>query len=272
MSVIPLKPGIIYGPVKSRRLGPSLGLNILPTRYKLCSCNCVYCQYGWTEKYADDSSGSPSDFATEAEFENALEHALRAEQKINAITFSGNGEPTLHPHFEPLVDIALRLKQRYFPDAKLGVLSNSSTAHDPAVSRALSKLDFRIMKLDAGSPQTFRKINRPGKSTEYSLIVKSLKTLENVTLQTMFIDGTISNTIEQEVNEWIEKLSEIQPLKAQVYTLHRPPAEPSLRMVPPQRIREIATQAEKATGITVEAIIAKSPYNGKTVDSGEHVT
>ncbi|MBA7647797.1 hypothetical protein ES703_55576 [subsurface metagenome] len=261
MDSIPLHPGIIYGPVRSRRLGWSLGLNTMPTSYKLCSFNCVYCQYGWTPVCTIDTADRLSDLPSRDDFRKALESALRGNKEIDNITFSGNGEPTLHPQFEELVDITKQLKEEYFPQANIGILSNSSTVSNEKVCRALSKLDFRIMKLDAGSLETFKRINRPCQGVDYRTILNGLKFLEKVTLQTMFVDGTIQNIGEREVSEWIERVGKIQPVKAQIYSLHRPPAESSLQEVPAERLREIATQTKEATGVVVEVIIAKSPYS-----------
>ena len=160
---IPLKTGIVYGPVRSRRLGRSLGLNVSPVRYKLCSFNCVYCQYGWTDVGTLDTVPYAKDFPTVDDFTSALERVLIEQNKegIDNITFSGNGEPTLHPQFAKLVDIAAALKEKYCPAARLGVLSNSSAATMENVRAALERLDFKIMKLDAGDVETFWEINRP---------------------------------------------------------------------------------------------------------------
>ncbi len=264
MNPIPLHPEIIYGPVRSRRLGQSLGLNVLPTNYKLCSFNCVYCQCGWTAVHTIDPTDRLGDFPTPDNFERALRSAFSEQKEIDNITFSGNGEPTLHPQFEELVNIARRLKEEYFPEAKLGVLSNSSTVSTESVRRALAKLDFRIMKLDAGSLEPFRKINRPHKGINYKTILNGLKSLDKITLQTMFVDGSIRNTENQEVREWMERVGEIQPMNAQIYSLHRPPAESSLREVPPERLREIAAQTEEATGVAVEVIVATFSYRRRT--------
>ena len=262
MQTIPLQPGIIYGPVRSRRLGRSLGLNISPIHYKFCSFNCVYCQYGWTTVCTLDTADKRQDFPTLDDFEKTLESALRQhkDEEIDNITFSGNGEPTLHPQLEELVDIAKKLKEEFHPKAKLGVLSNSSTVGMEKVHRALVKLDFRIMKLDAGNLETFIKINRPCPEVDYKAILNSLKSLDNVTLQTMFVDGAIQNIGEREIREWVERIGEIKPVKAQIYSLHRPPAASSLREVPAKRLEEIAAQTEATTGVTVEVIIAASPY------------
>ena len=265
MRTIPLQSGIIYGPVRSRRLGWSLGLNISPVSYKLCSFNCVYCQYGWTAICALDVGDRLEDLPKPIAFEEALERVLYEHKngEIDNITFSGNGEPTLHPQFAELVDIAKKLKEQYFPEAKLGVLSNSSAVIMAKVRRALTELDFRIMKLDAGNLETFRKVNRPCAGVDYQAILNNLKSLEDVTLQTMFIDGAIQNIGEREIKDWIERVGEIQPLKAQIYSLHRPAAASSLREVTAERLREIATQTEEATGVAVEVIVASSPYRRK---------
>jgi wyosine [tRNA(Phe)-imidazoG37] synthetase (radical SAM superfamily) len=204
------------------------------------------------------------DFPTLDDFKKALEDALRENREINNITFSGNGEPTLHPQFEELVDITRQLKEEYCLGAKLGILSNSSTINIEKVHRALTKLDFRIMKLDVGDLETLRKINQPCRAVDYEAILSGLKSLEKVTLQTMFVDGTIRNIGDQEVSEWIEKVGEIQPMKAQIYSLHRPPAASSLREVPVEKLEEIAARTEKATGVPVEVIIAKHPYRRRT--------
>jgi wyosine [tRNA(Phe)-imidazoG37] synthetase (radical SAM superfamily) len=260
MQTIPLQSGIIYGPVRSRRLGWSLGLNISPVSYKLCSFNCVYCQYGRTTICTLDAADRLEDLPTLDDFAKALESALHEHKEIDNITFSGNGEPTLHPQFAELVDIAKKLKEEYFPEAKLGVLSNSSTVVMEKVRHALIKLDFRIMKLDAGNLETFTKINRPCPAVDYKTILNNLKSLENVTLQTMFVDGEIASIGEREVGEWMERVGEIKPLKSQIYSLHRPPAVSSLREVPAEKLEEIAARTEEATGVTVEVIVAASPY------------
>jgi len=268
MDTIPLQPGIIYGPVRSRRLGWSLGLNVSPINYKLCSFNCVYCQYGWTAVCTIDITDRLGDFPTPDDFGQALESTLSENKEIDNITFSGNGEPTLHPQFEVLVDIAKQLKEEYFPKANVGVLSNSSAVNIEKVRRALTKLDFKIMKLDVGDMETFRKINRPCKAVDYETLVNGLKSLEKITLQTMFVDGAIQNIGDQEVSQWIEKVGEIQPIKAQIYSLHRPPAVSSLQEVSSEKLREIAARAEEITGVAVEVIIAKHPYRKRT-SSGE---
>ena len=259
---IPLKSGIIYGPVNSRRLGRSLGLNLSPVRYKLCSFNCVYCQYGWTDVTTLDAARYEKDFPTADDFASTLERVLieQNNEGIDNITFSGNGESTLHPQFAELVDIAGALKNKYCPAARIGVLTNSSAAAIEKVRTALKKLDFKVMKLDAGEIETFREINRPCPQVDYQTILESLKSMPNVTLQTMFVDGAYQNIDRRKIDSWVERVGEIKPIEAQIYSLHRPPAASSLREVPAEKLKEIAARVEGATGVSVEVIVAAAPY------------
>jgi len=259
---IPLKSGIIYGPVRSRRLGRSLGLNISPVSYKLCSFNCVYCQYGWTDISTFDTAQYAKDFPTADDFTETLERVLieSGNQGIDNITFSGNGEPTLHPQFADLVNIAGMLKNKYYPAARLGVLTNSSTVTMDGVRAALEKLDFKIMKLDAGDVETFQEINRPCPQVDYREIKAYLKSMENVTMQTMFVDGEFQNIDERKITSWIERVGEIKPIKAQIYSLHRPAAASLLREVSAQKLEEIAARTGDAAGVSVEVIVAAAPY------------
>lgn len=259
---IPLKSGIVYGPVNSRRLGRSLGLNLSPVRYKLCSFNCVYCQYGWTDVTTLDAARYEKDFPIADYFASTLERVLveQNNEGVDNITFSGNGEPTLHPQFAEIVDIAGALKNKYCPAARIGVLTNSSAATIEKVRTALQTLDFKIMKLDAGDIETFREINRPCPQVDYEAILESLKSMSNVTLQTMFVDGAYQNIDQRKVDSWVERVAEIKPIKAQIYSLHRPSAASSLREVPAEKLAEIAARVEDATGVSVEVIVAAVPY------------
>ena len=262
MQGIPLKTKILYGPVNSRRLGRSLGLNLSPRSYKWCSFNCVYCQYGWTSVCSMDADSNRGELPTVAELEEALSTALKGRMagEIDTITFSGNGEPTLYPHFPEMVDIAIDLRNRCYPEARVGVLSNASTVVMERVRRALARLDFRIMKLDAGDLQTFQRVNRPCPGVDYQAIVDGLKSLEKVTIQTLFIDGSVQNIGRREVDAWLEKIADIAPQHAQIYSLHRPPASPSLKEAPPETLHQIARRAEEEADVRVEVIVAARPY------------
>jgi len=260
MSPIPLQSEIIYGPVRTRRLGWSLGLNVCPIPYKLCSFNCVYCQYGWTQVRMMDMTNRSADLPAPDKFRAALEAALKRATEIDNFTFSGNSEATLHPQFSKLVDIARELRGKHFPKANLGILSNSSMVNVETVRQALARLDFRIMKLDAGNREVFHRINLPHQSIDFDAIVNGLKTLAKITLQTLFVAGKVQNSGEKEIADWIARVGEIQPIKAQIYSIHRPPANEYLEEVPEERLREIAEQTEKAISVPVEVVVASQPY------------
>jgi len=159
MPSIPLQKDIIYGPVLSRRLGRSLGINLLPTDRKVCSFDCVYCQYGRTTE--PTFSPGVDDLPTFSDVVAAVEKALKKPHTIDTLTFSGNGEPTLHPQFPEIVRSIKRLRDDFRPEVKLAVLSNSSRVMDSAIVDALSLLDAPMMKLDAGDEITLREINQP---------------------------------------------------------------------------------------------------------------
>ncbi len=253
MQTLELQKGVIYGPINSRRLGRSLGINLLPTAFKLCSFNCVYCQYGWTYAHTDDASGYADDLPTTDDLEEGLKAWLKKSQKLSYITFSGNGEPCLHPQFERMVEIASQLRDRYVPKATVAVLSNSTCLARRDVVEALKQLDERIMKLDCGSEETFRKINRPQKNIRYEEMVKSLKNLDHLIIQSVFVDGEINNVENEEIEKWIERLNYISPKQVEIYSIDRPSADQTLRLVEKEKLQKIARKAARVLGIPVKA-------------------
>lgn len=247
---IPLQQQIVYGPVNSRRLGKSLGINLLPVDRKLCSFNCLYCQYGWTEKPAitiDQSDKLPSREEVKYTLESELIEHLKSGTGIDYITFSGNGEPTLHPQLGEIAEDVKKLKKLYFPSSKLAILSNSTMVHIPEIREALDLLDVRIMKLEAGSEQILKKLNRPFPSISLSRMVDGLKRLKDLIVQSLFIKGI--NDGEDEISKFIENLNIIKPRMVQVYTFNRPPAMKELTPVTGKRLLEIASYIELETGI-----------------------
>jgi wyosine [tRNA(Phe)-imidazoG37] synthetase (radical SAM superfamily) len=252
--ILGLQKGIIYGPVDSRRLGRSLGINLSPTDYKACSFNCVYCHYGWTKHLETDLSRYAADLPTVDAVEEALEKALREVSPPPAyITFSGNGEPTLHPEFAEIVDRVIAVKQRSGSDAKLAILSNSTAVGDARVRDALAKLDVRIMKLDAGTEEGFDRINRPAPGVSLDGVVKGLKLLGDITLQSVFVDGEVTNAREEDVEAWLKAVREIAPAAMQVYSLENAPAMSTLVGVPLERLREIRERVREVLDTDVEA-------------------
>ncbi|MFQ5917294.1 MAG: radical SAM protein [Candidatus Binatia bacterium] len=253
LKAINLQSGIIYGPVNSRRLGLSLGINLLPTTYKLCSFNCLYCQYGWTHNPTINLTHQIKDLPHPEEISNALETSLQGiiqqGTKIDAITFSGNGEPTLHPELAEIFDRAKTLRNTYYPQAQLAILSNSSTVCKKEVHDALEMLDVRMMKLDAGSEEVMRQLNAPTPPFYLGEIVAGLKKLKDVTLQSLFVQGRVTNADPNSIEDWVKKVKEIQPILVQVYTLDRAPAENRLWKVNLPTLQWIARQVYWQAGV-----------------------
>ncbi len=219
--LLELQGNIIYGPVRSRRLGASLGINILPTGKKWCSINCLYCQYGWHEPVKIDAANNGGLPGVEA-VASALEKALREnDEELRYITFSGNGEATLHPEFDAIVDRVIALRDKWVPNAKTAILSNSTTVSDPGIRRSLGKLDVRIMKLDVGGETAFRDYNRPSRDIEFSAVVEGLALLEEVTLQVLFAGGPMGNFTRDNIEKWFTHVEKISPVFVQVYSLSR---------------------------------------------------
>ncbi len=249
-----LQKGIIYGPVNSRRLGRSLGLNIMPTGSKLCPFNCIYCHYGWTRYVEPDASGHLGDLPSAGDVRDALERVLPGIDPPPAyITFSGNGESTVHPEFESIVEGVVDVRDRSGIDARVAILSNSCAVTRDGVRRALARLDDRIMKLDAGTQQVFELVNRPAPGITLDGIVEGLKTLEDVTLQSMFVQGEVTNATEADIDAWFERVAEIKPVFVQVYSIENAPAMSTLEGVPREKLEAIVERLETSLGINAAA-------------------
>lgn len=251
-----LQTAIVYGPVESRRLGLSLGVNLLPTSYKLCSFNCVYCQYGWTKKGslapAEELSDMPGLATVAASIEAALEDLSRAGKSIDSITICGNGEPTLYPDLKAVIEIAKQARDRHQPEARLAILSNSSTVGSEKVRDALDLLDLKIMKFDAGSEEMFHQLNHPRVPIYMGGIVAGLKGLKNIFLQSLFVQGRVTNADPDAVGLWLEKVREIRPLGVQIYTLEREPADKRIEKVSLATLQWIADQLRWQAGVPAE--------------------
>ena len=255
MSLLELQRGVIYGPINSRRLGSSLGLNIMPTHYKLCPFNCVYCHYGWTDEQALDITDRLKDLPAPKQVGDALRASLeemhRRDAKPDYITFSGNGEPTVHPQFGEVVEVVRAVRDQVVPAVKLALLSNSTGLQKPSVRAAIKGIDLAIMKLDAGTEELFQKVNRPVGSITLEQIVFGLKQLDDFVTQTVFMRGTVDNATDQAVESWIKAVGEVRPNEAQIYTVDRWPADPGLEKVGKERLHRIAELAQEKTGVTV---------------------
>ena len=231
------KPNIyndnIIGPIHSRRLGISLGVNLLPKDAKICSFDCIYCECGWNK---DHKGGHfPDADAVMEELEAKLKEEVAEGRNIDVITFAGNGEPTLHPRFAEVIDRTIALRDQYYPQAKVSVLSNATRMTDPKVHAALLKVDNNILKIDGAFDQTIHLIDQPtDKNYSVRQVVDGMKSFQGQLIaQTMFVRGMhddkeIDNTTPEEVNAWCDLMREIKPHQIMVYSLDRPTPEPNL--------------------------------------------
>ncbi|MBC8147917.1 MAG: radical SAM protein [Bacteroidetes bacterium] len=242
---------IVFGPVRSRRLGVSLGINLLPTDFKYCSFNCIYCECGWTKHKLDEKVS----FYSCKEIYNALEKRLKElkERNINpdSFTFAGNGEPTLHPNFHAIIDDTIFLRDKYFPNAKISVLSNSSMLHKPFVFDALTKIENNIMKLDCGSNELFQIINHPLGNLTLEQVVENLTHFEgNLIIQSLFVKGkyegkAVDNTTEKEISPWLEHIKRINPKYVMIYSFERSTPTDTLDVVAKDELDRISLLVNK---------------------------
>jgi wyosine [tRNA(Phe)-imidazoG37] synthetase (radical SAM superfamily) len=251
MSCIALQSGIIYGPILSRRLGRSLGINLSPSQRKVCSFDCVYCQYGYTHDLILHPMRAMLPKPPEV-FE-AVEAALKKPRSIDYLTFSGNGEPTIHPDFPEIVRGVKAIKDKLRPDAKLAILSNSSRVNDPEVAAALRLFDAPIMKLDAGDEETFAAINRPVGGLSVDEIVGGLKRLPILIIQSVLVNGPVSNIQGKSFENWAERLVELHPRMVQIYSTERPTADNELRCVSPEKLQAIAADLQARYQLKAQA-------------------
>jgi len=218
--VLKLKQDIVYGPVRSRRLGWSLGINILSPLRKICSFNCLYCQYGWTGE--SDIHACASELPTAADVAAALSERLPSIAPAPAfLTLSGNGEPTLHPDFPDIVSRVREARDRFCPEARIAILSNASRAAQPEVREALSFLDLCIMKLDVGRQDFLEGYNQPSPSIQLAEIVDTLQGMPGLVIQSLFSSGPAGNYCAMNLEPWQQRIRCLAPTKVQLYTLDR---------------------------------------------------
>ena len=253
MNLLPLQQDILYGPIHSRRLGRSLGINLMPHHYKLCSFNCVYCHYGSTEVHATSVGRLVKDLPDFDDVVNALKNALTSEEQFDYITFSGNGEPTLYPDFARLVTELARLRDKYRPELKIALLSNSSGLGNDAVRQSLVHVDLPVFKLDAGMSNTFAAINRPAPGIDFDEICERLGSLPGIYIQTLLVQGTPCNTEGHQLESYFEKIRKIQPRAVHIYSIDRPVPDGKLVRVQPDELQRIARWGAAVTGVDFRA-------------------
>ncbi len=244
----------IFGPIRSRRLGASLGVNLSPRDGKVCSFDCRYCEAGFNAQ-GTGTTGLPTRAEVRELLRQRLEQLRANGEPLNVITFSGNGEPTLHPEFDGIVDDVVALRNEFFPDVKISVLNNSTRLDTPAVVEALKRVDNNILKLDSAIEETMRKIDRPtSKKFTAEGVIEQLKQFRGTgIIQTMILRGDgIDNTTDEEINALIDAYKAIGPREIMIYSIDRKTPDQTLRKVEADELQAIATRIAQATGIPVK--------------------
>ena len=251
-----LSDGVTYGPVQSRRLGASLGVNILPFNVKVCSFNCNYCQCGWTTDTVDAAALAKYEWPTADQVGKELRKTLSdlkgKGQKLDCITLAGNGEPTLHPDFLPVVREILSVRDEVMPGVRVDILSNAAHLDRRQVVEGLNLLDERYMKLDAGSEGQFLNMNSPVTEVGIWDIMKNLAQLKDFIVQAMFTQGRRDNTDEKSVVDWIQAVKRVKPKAVQIYSVDRFPADKKIHRVEKSLLEEIGQALTAQTGIPAE--------------------
>jgi wyosine [tRNA(Phe)-imidazoG37] synthetase (radical SAM superfamily) len=242
---------IIFGPVSSRRLGVSLGINLVPVNRKVCSFNCIYCECGWTSDRDLPPDGYPSRELIADSLRKKLAELKDGGVLPDALTYAGNGEPTLHPEFYDIISDTVQIRDEYAPESKIAVLSNASLAHLPKVREALVMADRNILKLDTGIEKTYKVLNQPPPGFKLARIIDNLKLFKkNLIIQTLFVRGSfkgieIDNTSQEEISTLLELYWEISPDEVQVYTIARDTPISTLNKVPLSELEDIAVKIEE---------------------------
>lgn len=247
----------IFGPIHSRRLGTSLGVNLMPNDGKVCSFDCLYCEAGFNAQ-GPGKSGLPTREEVKADLEAKLRSMSEGGERLDVITFSGNGEPTLHPDFPGIIDDTIELRDSYFPEVKISVLTNSTRIHDPKVADALRRVDNNILKLDSAVESTMRLIDRPT-SPDFTVekVVENLRQFAGSgIIQTMILRGEhdgkrVDNTTDAEISALISAYKAIDPRSVMIYSIDRKTPEQRLVKVEMDELRQIADRIARETGITV---------------------
>lgn len=237
---------IVFGPMKSRRFGSSLGVNVLPTKAKFCNFDCAYCELGWTNYNKEDiQMPKPSEVVTE--LIRKVELLIERGTTIDNITFAGNGEPTLHPQFEEIIEDVLLVRDVYLPESKVSVLTNATMLHREPIRKALMAVDTCMFKIDAGTQKLFEEVNRPQGHISLQNIEDQIKGFPGKTIvQSMFVRGTvhgqqIDNTTPEAIESWRDSLNRVNPDEVVIYSLDRPTPEAGLAKLEVEELNQIAS-------------------------------
>ena len=230
----------VFGPIFSRRLGSSLGINLLPEKGKICNFDCIYCECGWNRDGRDDTV-LPTAAKVRTDLERMLQRLVNEHTPVDSITFSGDGEPTLNPEFPQIIDDTLRLRNRYYPKAKVSVLSNATRVHLPEVFAALRRVDNPIMKIDAPTNELVARINQPAPGYDVARVVEALKKFEgNFVLQTCMLRSPDFDSSSPEVIDGMLQIVRLlKPREWMVYTIDRPTPMQGLQKFSPQEMKAL---------------------------------
>lgn len=251
-------PSPIFGPVHSRRLGISLGINLMPADGKVCTFDCIYCECGFNADHRPKAKRPTREEVAEA-LERKLAEMASDGQLPDVLTFAGNGEPTAHPQFSEIINDTIRLRDKYCPKAKVSVLSNATQAMRPEVHKALERVDNNILKLDTVNPDYINMVNRPTYPTyDVKEIIETIRSFGGQAIvQTMFMRGTmngayVDNTGEEYVGPWLEAIKYIKPRQVMIYTIDRETPDHDLKKASPEVLNSIRDRVI-AAGIACSA-------------------
>jgi wyosine [tRNA(Phe)-imidazoG37] synthetase (radical SAM superfamily) len=240
---------IVFGPYNSRRFGRSLGVNPLPKGSRLCNFDCIYCECS-TGSWPLQWELRPQ-FPTPEDVHDALREAANhfSADELDSITIAGNGEPTLAPNLDRIVDAVNAVRDRDWPQARTVILSNGTMCHKPSVRAAIAKLDERVIKLDAGTGWILEQLNRPVGKLSLTELLRRMSMVPDIVIQSMFVHGPVDNTESHQIKTWSSWLSHLKPASVQIYSLDRPPSKSWVRQVPRHELESIAEYVEATTGI-----------------------
>ena len=235
-----IREEVVFGPIRSRRLGSSLGINLLPEKGKICNFDCIYCECGWNKDGRDDTVLPTAEKVRKA-LEAKLLQCKAGGIPIDSITFSGDGEPTVNPEFPHIIDDTIRLRNQYYPNSKITVLSNATMVHKPEVFAALRKVDNPTMKIDAPTNELIERINHPAPGYDIHRVVEALKQfIGDFILQTMFLKSKDFDSSSPEVlNGWMDIVRTLRPREIMVYTIDRPTPEVGLQKFTVEEMRTL---------------------------------
>ena len=248
---------LVFGPVYSRRLGISLGINLLPVQSKYCNFDCIYCECGWSKHREGEKLQLPDATELKSLLSARLQELRGTADEPDAITFAGNGEPTVHPEFARIIDDTIEVRNRYSPYTAIGVLSNASMIHKPEVRNALEKVEKNMLKLDTGRESTFQHLNQPmGKITLKRIVENMMLFRGKLIIQTLFVRGHyngnyIDNTSPEEIAAWLPLVQKVNPQYVMIYPIDRGTPVKGLEKISRRELSAIAAKVEDA-GIKTE--------------------